>query len=122
MIRRLLKLWTRIRGTVRNEPCDMEFQTEIEEHVRLLTQRYRRQGMTAEAALLAARRQFGNTTLLAEDRRDMQVFPALESVRADLIYAVRMLRKNQGFAAAAVVTLAVGIGAAPAGRSATWRR
>jgi len=109
--RRLLKVWTRIRATVLDRARDPEFQTEIEEHVRLLSERYRGQGMTAEAAMLAARRQFGNTTLLEEDRRSLQTFPAIESVRADLTYAVRMLRKNRGFAAAAVVTLALGIGA-----------
>ena len=102
MIRGLLKLSNRLRGTVRNEPRDLAFQTEIQEHVRLLAERYRRQGMTAEAAMLAARRQFGNTTLLEEDRRNMQMFPAIESLRADLTYALRMLRKNRGFAAAAV--------------------
>jgi putative ABC transport system permease protein len=108
---RLLKLWTRIRATLLDEPRDREFQIEIEEHVRLLSERYRRQGMTAEAAMLAARRQFGNTTMLDEDRRSLQILPAIESVRADLTYAVRTLRGNPGFAATAVVTLALGIGA-----------
>jgi len=83
IVRRLGKLWARMRDTVRNEPRDLEFQAELEEHVRLLAERYRRQGMTSEAAMLAARRQFGNTTLLQEDLRAMQIIPAIDSLRGD---------------------------------------
>ena len=105
IVRRLGKLWEQMRNAVQNEPRDLEFQAELEEHVRLLAERYRRQGMTSEAAMLTARRQFGNTTLLQEDLRAMQMIPAIEALRSDLTYAVRMLRRNPGFAATALITL-----------------
>ena len=92
IVRRLGKLWERMRNTVRNKPRTLEFQAEMEEHVRLLAEQYRQRGMTAEAAILAARRQFGNTTLLQEDLRTMQMIPAIEALRGDLTYAARLLR------------------------------
>src|SRR5579859_7950081 len=86
MARRLAKLWQRMRASIRNDPRDLEFQAEIEEHVTLLAERYRRQGMTPEAAMLAARRQFGNTARLLEDRRDRRTLPTIEMLRGDLAY------------------------------------
>jgi predicted permease len=110
-IANLRTLWARLRNTVRRGSGDPEFREEIDDHIGMLAERYRGLGMTPEAALLAARRQFGNPALLQEDRMALQTIPAIERLRGDLVYAVRMLRKNPGFAAAAVATLGLGVGA-----------
>lgn len=94
----LRKMAEKVRGIFGNRTGDLEFDAEMREHVSLLAERYIRQGMTPENAAMAARRQFGNTTLLREDRRAMRTMPAIESFRSDLVYAMRMLRKNPGFA------------------------
>lgn len=88
-----------------------EFDAEVGEHLELLTQRYISQGMTEEAARRAARLQFGNLTRHREDRHDLRSRPALESLWQDLRQAARSCRRNPAFAAAVVLTLALGIGA-----------
>ncbi len=90
---------------------DREFEAEIAEHLRLLAERFARQGLSPEDARAAATRQFGNATRLREDRRALQTIPAIESLWIDGRHAARALRKRPTFATAVVVTLALGVGA-----------
>jgi hypothetical protein len=91
-------------------PDDPGFDVELREHLRQLTERYIRQGMTPDTAARAARRQFGNITLLREERRQMQTMPMLESFWQDARFGARSLCRSPGLATVIVLTLMLGIG------------
>ena len=96
---------------LRREQWNRERREEIESYVQMETDDNVARGMRYEDACAAARRKFGNSTLVHEEIYRMNTIGFIDRLAHDLRYGFRMLRHNPLFSATALLTLAIGIGA-----------
>jgi len=104
----------RLYNVFRPGSAGSQLDRELSTHLALLEDDFIRQEMPVDQAGLAGRRRFGGVDQPKEQHRDARSFVWVEDLGRDIRYAVRALARTPGFAVAAVLTLAIGIGGSTA--------
>jgi predicted permease len=98
-----MSLWSRVANLIRGERLNREIDEELQSHIAEAME----QGRNPHEA----RHAFGPALRLREDSRDVRIIPWLDSLRADAVFGWRQLKKNKVTSAAAILSLALAIGA-----------